>query len=72
MIFAFFFSKIFWLLSKKKSPVAPPCPRFFRPNDWSEAQVLLGQAELPSMATLGPLADLSKLDLHLHVQLCMF
>lgn len=26
----------------------------------------------PGMATLGPLADLPKLGLHLHVQLCIF
>ena len=32
MIFAFFFSKIFWLLGEEEHPR----PRLFRPKDWAE------------------------------------
>ena len=77
MIFAFFFSKISRLLGKEGSPVTPCAPGFsdlktgLRGPGASQPRQN-GAVDHPSVATLGPLADLPKVELHLRVQLCTF
>ena len=77
VIFAFFFSKLFWLLGKDGSPVSPWASGSSDPRTGPRGPgVFLSQAELAvghrCMATLGPLADPPRLDLHSRVQLCTF
>ena len=76
MIFAFFFSKIFWLLGEEDSPVSTHAPGSSDPRTGLRGPGGLLGHELevghPGMATPGPLADLPKLGLHLRVQLCTF